>query len=269
MLEWGLARAYGNGWPAAVAHVLGVDGKLRTVSHRLQVGAGTRTLRIAFASDFHAGPTTHPRKLDAAVDAIADAKPDVLLLGGDFVFLSSRHVDQVASRLATIEPPLGKFAVLGNHDLWADNGAIVRALERAKVRVLVNESARLAAPFEHVAVCGVDDPWTGSREGARAFDGTSSSDVRILLAHAPEALLTIGDAHFALALCGHTHGGHIALPGGIPIVVPGRLGRRYAHGRFDLPRGGTLIVSRGVGATESPVRWNADPDVIVVEMRVV
>lgn len=100
----------------------------------------------------------------------------------------------------------------------------------------------------------------------RAFIEVEPSDYRVLLAHAPEALLTIDDARFDLGLCGHTHGGHIALPSGIPIVVPGPLGRRFAHGRFELTRGGTLIVSRGIGATESPVRWNADPDVLVLDI---
>lgn len=268
VMEWALAHVYREGWAAAAAHALRVDGRLRVVEHRVRVRSGDRALRIAFASDFHAGPTTSPRQLDAAFAAIADAEPDVLLLGGDYVFLSSRHIGEVANRLRAIRPPLGTFAVLGNHDLWADDAAIVRVLQDAGVRVLVNEHARLGEPFERVAIYGVDDPWTGSRSGAAAFEGGAPDDVRILLAHAPAALLDIGDAPFDLALCGHTHGGHIALPGGIPIVAPGPLSRRYSHGRFDLGHGRTLIVSRGIGATESPIRWNADPDVLAIELLV-
>ncbi len=90
------------------------------------------------------------------------------------------------------------------------------------------------------------------------------------LAHAlglqGRVLLTIRDERFDLGLCGHTHGGHIALPGGVPIIVPGPMSRRFAPGRFDLANGRTLIVSRGVGATESPIRWNAAPDVLVVDI---
>ncbi|HEY0251221.1 MAG TPA: hypothetical protein VGC41_06820, partial [Kofleriaceae bacterium] len=70
---------------------------------------------------------------------------------------------------------------------------------------------------------------------------------------------------FDLAMCGHTHGGHVALPGGIPILVPGPASRRYAHGRYEL-EGKTLIVSRGVGSTEVAPRWNADPDILLVTL---
>lgn len=178
-------------------------------------------------------------------------------------FLSSARVDEVARRVARVPAPFGRFAVMGNHDLWADDRAIRSALEGAGVRVMVNEHARLGAPFEHVSICGLDDPWTGTRDPGSALRGAG---FRVLLVHAPEFLLYLGDDSFDLALCGHTHGGHIALPGGIPIVSPGPLSRRYAHGRFDLGASRTMIVSRGVGSTESPLRYNAEPDVLLIEV---
>jgi predicted MPP superfamily phosphohydrolase len=224
--------------------------------------AGMRPLRIAFASDLHAGPTTHSTVLDDAFATLASLAPDVLLLGGDYVFLTADHIGEVADRLARVpRPPLGTFAVMGNHDLWADDAAISRALETAGARVLVNERVVLPAPFEHITLAGLDDPWTGIRAQPPFLDGDL---VRVLLVHAPEAMLEVDATAFDLALCGHTHGGHIALPGGVPILVPGPASRRYAHGRYDLP--GTLIVSRGIGSTEVALRLNADPDVLLVEL---
>jgi predicted MPP superfamily phosphohydrolase len=85
--------------------------------------------------------------------------------------------------------------------------------------------------------------------------------------HSPSSLLDIGTQLFDLALCGHTHGGQIALPGGIPIVVPGgALCRRYSRGRFELPGGRTLLVSTGVGLTGLPVRLFADPEILVCDV---
>ena len=225
---------------------------------------GARPLRIAFASDLHAGPTTHSTVLDDAFAALASVRADMVLLGGDYVFLTADRIAEVADRLARLErPPLGTFAVMGNHDLWADDAVIAEALERAGARVLINERVELPAPFEHVALVGLDDPWTG----VRAMPPFRDDDhVRVLLVHAPEAMMYLGEAGFDVALCGHTHGGHIALPGGVPILVPGPASRRFAHGRFDLTEQRTLIVSRGVGSTEVALRRNADPDILVVEL---
>jgi hypothetical protein len=108
---------------------------------------------------------------------------------------------------------------------------------------------------------GNHDLWTGTRVEPPFRD---DDRVRLLLVHAPEALLF--PLQFDLALCGHTHGGHIALPGGVPILVPGPASRRFAHGRYDLEDGRTLIVSRGVGSTEVALRLNADPDILVVDL---
>jgi predicted MPP superfamily phosphohydrolase len=261
-----LSRAFASHWPARLARAARWQGGVSVVRHAIRCDGwprGARRLRVAFASDFHAGPTTHESQLDAACDAIARAEPDLVLLGGDFVLFDAKHIVALAPRLARLRAPLGRFAVLGNHDLWADDARIVRALEDAGVRVLVNESRRLSPPFDHVVVAALDDAWTGSPDASRAF--AEDADVRVLLMHSPDGLLFTRGARFDLALCGHTHGGHVALPGGVPIVVPGPLGRVHPHGRFAV-QGGTLVVSRGVGAAEVPFRLFAPPDVVVCDL---
>lgn len=264
-VEWTLANAYRGHWPAKLLKAMRLQPRVRTVQHRIAVsGWAGRPLRVAFVSDLHAGPTTHPSLLDDAFAQLAGARADVVLLGGDYVFLSADHIGEIASRVARLSPPLGIYAVMGNHDLWADDAAIARALESAGARVLVNERVTLPAPFDHVALYGVDDPWTGTAPVLPLFhDGDGA---RIVLVHAPEAMAQLAAEPFDVAICGHTHGGHIALPGGVPIVVPGPLSRTYAHGRYELSGRRTLIVSRGVGASEVSLRLNADPDVIVVEL---
>jgi len=267
LVEWTLANAYRRDWPGRLVRTLGMQRGVRVRRDRVvprRWPAGARPLRIAFASDLHAGPTTHPSVLDDAFAALASVEADVLLLGGDYVFLSADRIAEVARRLARLpRPRFGVYAVMGNHDLWADDAAIAAALSSAGAHVLVNERVALPAPFDHVALVGLDDPWTGIRANPPFRD---DDRVRVVLVHAPEAMLYLGDSPFELALCGHTHGGHIALPGGVPILVPGPASRRFAHGRYDLPGERTLIVSRGVGSTEVALRLNADPDILVVEL---
>ncbi len=262
VVEWTLGTAYRANWPSRMVRALGLQRRVQIVEHHLTPArwpAGQAPIRIAFASDLHAGPTTHSTTLDEAFARLAEVAADVILLGGDYVFLTSQHIHEISRRLANLpRPPLGIFAVMGNHDLWADDAEITRALEAGGARVLVNERVELAP---HIALVGMDDPWTGI-QAAPPFLG--DDQVRVLLVHAPEAMLE--EPAFDLAMCGHTHGGHVALPGGIPILVPGPASRRYAHGRFDLPNDRTLIVSRGVGSTEVAPRWNADPDILLVTL---
>lgn len=227
---------------------------------------GAPPLRVAFASDLHIGPTT-PEPLLARVErTLHDLAPDVLLLGGDYVFLEA--TPEKAARLAAFVRHVGArrtFAVMGNHDLWTEHHLLEEALASVGARLLVNEGARLEGAHADVLVSGIDDPWTGTPDAALAFRDARPDDVRVAFSHAPEALPLALPYHPVVLLCGHTHGGHVALPGGIPIVVPGPLGRIHSSGSYHI---GTteLIVSRGVGAVEVAFRAFAPPDVVIVDL---
>ena len=251
-------------WGARAAYSLGLQGRLRTSTLTLDTHAAPSRapLRIAFAADFHAGGMTDDRLIQGACRALSDMRPDVLLLGGDFVSVRARDVERVAPLLAAIPAPLGKFGVLGNHDLRADASAITAALEHAGVRLVVNRCVSLPEPFPHVSICGLDDSTRGAPRADLALDDARGT--RIVLMHSPETLEEIGDRHFDLALCGHTHGGQVALPWGTPVVMPGSpLNRRYSQGRHDVgaERPRTLLVSRGIGCSGLPVRLFAAPEV--------
>ena len=262
------ALLYWGNWPVRLARGVGLRPQVKTIRHSIPVnnGAGPMsTLTLAFASDFHAGPTTDPTVLRAACAALRAAAPDVLLLGGDFVTRLPSEIDWLAHELGSIPAPFGRFAVLGNHDWWSDGPYIARTLEAAKIRVLTNRSVRLGPPFQHVWICGLDDHGYGRPDAAAALTGAEG--VRIVLMHAPSGLLDLGRERFDLALCGHTHGGQLALPGGVPIVVPhGRLSRRYARGRFSIGESRTLVVSVGVGCVVLPLRLFADPEIVVCDL---
>jgi predicted MPP superfamily phosphohydrolase len=218
-------------------------------------------IRIAFASDFHAGPATDPGLITDACRALADAKPDLLLLGGDYVSFHGRYVDRLVPLLATIEAPLGKFAVLGNHDLLADDAYIVRRLADAGVRVLVNENARLPAPQDDVWICGLDNTEAGVPDAETAFAGANGT--RVVLMHSPDGLRAVGDRTFAVAFCGHTHGGQYWVGDRALVNFSGPLSRQYLRGGvFNLSRG-VLLVSRGIGCGNLPMRRGADPEVHV------
>ena len=270
-LEMILDRFFRPGrWAARASHALGLQ-SARPVAvdrHVLPIARtkGAGALRLAFASDFHAGATTASRVLVDACAALDRLRPDVLLLGGDFVSVRADDIHALAAMLARVHAPLGKFAVFGNHDLRANRPVLAGALAAAGVRVLVNEAVRLPPPHDDVTIVGLDDPIRGAPRG-EIIDAVVG--IRIVLMHAPDGLLAVGERHYDLALCGHTHGGQIVFPGGtMPYLPHGQLSREYPVGTFRLGPAGdrTLLVSRGVGCSTVPVRVCCPSEVHLVTL---
>ncbi|MFS2021065.1 metallophosphoesterase, partial [Massilia sp. CT11-108] len=152
-----------RGFVAGMSYRLGGLGKVRVTRQEVELGPERRLaqpLRIGFASDFHAGPTTHPAVFDDLLAAIRTEAPDVMLLGGDYVCFDAENVAVLADFIAGARASLGTYAVIGNHDTWNGRGIIEDALRAGGAEVLVNRNVALPAPFGGVSVCGIDDPWT-------------------------------------------------------------------------------------------------------------
>jgi uncharacterized protein len=266
LLESTLRVAYPFDWPARLWGLVPGATSVRRIEHRIRVPGRSPhrpPLRIAFASDLHIGPTTPSRTLDHAFALLAQAEPDVVVLGGDYVFLDATpsRARELQRRVAALSAPT-RIAVLGNHDLWTSHALLERALELAGARVLINDAIRLPPPHEDVAILGLDDAWTGAPDGARALAACGDAAVKIAVSHSPDGFPFVRDRGVRLLLAGHTHGGQVALPGPRPIVIPGVHGKRWP---FGLHQEGelTLFVSRGVGASELPIRTFAPPDIAV------
>ena len=265
LIDATLGILYSGGWPALITRAVGLQGTLGVAEHSFRVlrtGRRAPPLRLVFVSDFHAGPTVDAKMFRDVFAAVRDANPDLLLLGGDFVSFHARYVDRLIAPLADMRPPLGKLAVLGNHDLLGDDEYIVARLRDAGVRTLVNENARLPAPHSDVWVCGLDDWDEGAPDADLAFAGAEGS--RILLAHQPDALLVVEERPFDIAFFGHVHGGQFLRKNREPVIRHrGPVSKIYMHGGLfhsgvnDAP----VLVSRGVGTSTLPARRHADPQV--------
>jgi len=273
VIESSLRVAYHGDWPAALWQTFPQSCRVTCVRRTLGIlPAGVHPLRVGFISDIHVGPTTPFPLLDAAFECLAREALDVLLLGGDYVFLdATEEKATILSALIRRVPSARKFAVLGNHDLWTRHAIIEAALRRAGVEILDNAHAVLESTNGAVAVVGLDEPWTGALDAERAVRDLSGPQAIIVLCHSPDGLPDAVRAVGAMSgsarglyVCGHTHGGHVATPWG-PVIVPGRWGKRYPHGFHRVPPF-DVHVSRGVGGVEVPIRAYAAPEVAVFDL---
>jgi predicted MPP superfamily phosphohydrolase len=258
-----------KGWLAGLSYRMGGHGQLEVGRHEVELAPDRRLprpLTIAFASDFHAGPTTHPALFDALLERLREERPDVLLLGGDYVSFDAANIAHLRSFLEQARAPLGVYAVLGNHDVWNGSAEVSAALEAAGVEVLVNRNMALPGPFGQVSICGIDDPWTGAPSAEATF--ADAGAVRIYLMHSPDGLWHLGRERFDLGFAGHTHGGQIVSRNGRPLKRPsGPYSREYRHGRYEIEDNGPLFVGRGIGCAGIPLRMNADPELLICTLR--
>lgn len=251
-----------RGWASSLAYALGLQGRLVIDRHDFHIPHSNLTseLRVAFASDLHAGPLTDPRVFEALADAINAFSPHVVLLGGDYVSSNHRDVGVLRTFFDSISPEFGVVAVFGNHDLWLDHQHIHNVFSSSGVRMLINQEFRLGAPFEDVSIFGLDEPGTGEPDAS--LMARRATGLQILLMHSPIGIRHARPDSFDVAYCGHTHGGQIALPTRIPIILPrGSGSRAYASGRIRLPGRGQMLVSRGVGMSGLPIRLFAPSEV--------
>jgi hypothetical protein len=266
LVEAALSLVYQADWPARVWARVPDRCTVRVVRRTLRIlPAGVPKLRLGLASDLHIGPTTPPQLLAAAADHLAGEQLDLLLLGGDYVFLeaSAKKARALGAFVRRVGAPR-TLAVLGNHDLWTDHAQLERALVDAGVTLVVNANVRLPGRHREIALVGLDEPWTGAPDADLAFRGSEDAAVRLVLCHSPDGLPLIAQRDAALFVCGHTHGGHVALPWG-PIIVPGRVGKEL-HAGFHEAYGAQVFVSRGLGGIEIPIRTFARPDVAVLTL---
>jgi predicted MPP superfamily phosphohydrolase len=215
-------------------------------------------LRVGLITDVHRSRWVAREDVSGAVDLLMSARPDLIVLGGDYVTWGDRgYVESSAEALGRLSAPHGVFGILGNHD---DDHDMPAALVKRGVVMLKDARTRLEIRNERLELVGIRF-WT-KRAADIAPLVRGGAGTTVLLAHDPRRLFEAEGLKIPLVLSGHTHGGQVVLPaiGALAArkfpVVSG-LGRRAQT---------TIFVSRGVGTVYVPVRLNCPPEVALLTL---
>ncbi|HKU54300.1 MAG TPA: metallophosphoesterase [Rhizomicrobium sp.] len=230
-------------------------------------------LRIAVISDLHAGSTfIDEAQIDRTVSLTNSARPDLILLTGDYVvsmapILGGRHmpVAKIAAHLKPLRAPLGVYAVIGNHDRWEDAEAMAKALRSVGIIVLENQHLALPVPHGPLFLAGIGDFYTRESRPPQALAGIAANMPVLCFTHTPDVFPHLPPSCI-LTIAGHTHGGQVRLPFVGRLIVPSGYGQRYAAGYVREGRK-SLFVSTGIGTSMLPVRFGVPPEVSFLSLK--
>ena len=232
--------------------------------------------RIAQVSDLHNAEFGEGN--EKLIELLSQTDPDMIVITGDLI--DSRHADiEIALEFARQAIKLAPvYYVSGNHEARVHEYEDLKmGLAEAGVIVLEDQKVQIKRDGESIYILGIDDP--SFQEDYLFGDAASvissalselqkESDVyTVLLAHRPELFETYVDAGVDLVFSGHAHGGQFRLPFIGGLVAPNQgLFPKFDAGQFTEDNT-TMIVSRGVGNSIIPMRFNNRPEIIVVEFQ--
>ena len=221
--------------------------------------------RVAFLTDTHVASFMRRGLYREVVAQTMRFEPDLILLGGDFVTWE-RHIPLMAEVLLSgLEARDGVYAVLGNHDYWANGDGVIAAMTARGVRFIINRSVALRRGNDAISLIGIDEIYRGEPDVDTAFARVDPRVPCLGLSHHPDVIDLLDGRRVDLLVCGHTHGGQIRVPFFGSIVVPSKHEARYASG-FHREERVLMYVSRGIGAIP-PLRILCKPEVATFVLR--
>jgi uncharacterized protein len=198
-------------------------GKLRVDKLTVKIDSLPASLEgttIVQMSDFHYdGLRLSEEMLKQAITLCNEADPDLVVLTGDYVTDDPTPIHQLALRLKNVQSRLGIYAVLGNHDIYysQSQSEITDAFTSVDIQVLWNE---IAYPLgKQLPLVGLADYWSGAFKPALLMNQLNPATPCIVLSHNPDTAEILRKWRVDLQLSGHTHGGHVVIPGFGPAVI--------------------------------------------------
>jgi predicted MPP superfamily phosphohydrolase len=193
--------------------------------------------------------------------------PGLILIGGDFVDDKYDHrpaLPNVQRLLAGLSSRHGCFGVLGNHD-----GHLAKDIDGCNIKMIDRQRLLIPADGGQIELIGLPRFHPTGGADLKFIDSLppkSTGIPRVILSHFSDHLRRARNAQPDLFLAGHTHGGQICLPGGIPVMKHTSLPRRMVRGLHRV--GETwLLANRGLGFSTISLRLFCPSEVVEIELR--
>ena len=234
--------------------------------------------KIILIGDIQADWYNNNARLSNFINKVNSTKPDLILIAGDLITGTPDYIPMSAYHLSRLKSTYGVFSCVGDHDNWAyrkDNERsrkeIAETLKKYEIAFLDNEIRKLNIGSAEVGISFVTESYSKRIDG-NVLDSLNGSiktaDLKIVLTHQPTDKIIRSSIknEMDLMLAGHTHGGQITFLFPFINITPTLLETKYVKGDFyfnDL----LLIVTRGLGMSLAPIRYNSSPEIVIVTVK--
>jgi uncharacterized protein len=222
--------------------------------------------KIILLTDIHHGPYFSISRVRGLVNKVNLEKPDMVMLGGDYVYRDAKFITPCFNELRNLKAPLGVYGVLGNHDHWTNPDLTRKRMAEAGITLTDNKAFWVLKDGARIKIGGVGDYYEDVQDVNPTINDVQKNDFVILLSHNPDYAELLKTDKVDLMFSGHTHGGQVTLFGFWAPLVPSSYGQKYRTGLVDLERF-SIIVSNGIGTITPPVRFFARPQIVTVILK--
>ena len=237
--------------------------------------------KIAFISDIQADHYTDEGRLSNFINEVNSLDPDLILIAGDLITTGPKYIEMSAEQVGKLNAKFGVYSCVGDHDNWAYRNdyqksinEVTSALNNNDVQMIDNDNKIINVKGAEIEITFITNtyvkiaPWTI----LDSLSVNNSSDLKIFLTHQPRPhLIEVAQKNnYNLFLAGHTHGGQISFVFPFVRISPTMFETRYIRGDFwfedpeDTGAGMLMVVTRGLGMSLAPIRYNSTPEVTLI-----
>lgn len=224
-------------------------------------------INILYFSDLHYGSLLDNNDLIKLTDLINNCSPDIILFGGDLLAnenYSQEQVESLTSLLASLEAPLGKFAVLGEYDHMQYDLA-TSILYNSNFEVLINKAIKLRnTGSQAINLIGIDCTIDDHDDVSLAYNEVGVNSFNITFAHTPDTCEKLPTDKTDYFISGHTHGGQANLL--VKTTYEITESSYSISGKSEVNDSYIMDISTGVGNIGTKIRFLSYPEVVMYRL---
>ena len=250
---------------------------VRKVEYKKEnLATSLKNFKLVFISDIQADHYTDEGRLSNYINKVNSLNPDLILIEGDLITTGPDYIQLSAREVGKLKAKYGIYSCIGDHDNWAYRNDYEKSLREVKsalnyngVHMIDNDNRFIKVDSSEIGITFITATYVEDvpKSILDSLSTNNHGNFKIFLTHQPqpEIIETAKKNNFNLFLAGHTHGGQITLVFPFIQLTPTMIETNYIRGDFWFDSM-LMIISRGLGMSLAPIRYNSTPEITLINL---